>query len=495
MKRATIAAGVLAAVLALLALAAVYRAGGPEVDRAAAPALASAPVTGEGPDSTAMSEMPDREAAAGAAPRTEGVQQGFLYGRITTTGGARHEGRLRWGGDQEAFWSDYFNGFKDENRWAALVPPERLPVERHPIELFGWVLAQRERPAGLGRPFMARFGEIARIEAVGGDVRVTLKNGTVFDLDRFEASDFDDGVRVWDARGDAVDLDSLQIRSIELLADPGVTGIPAASRRLHGTVRSRQGDFTGFLQWNRRECLGSDELDGRDAGGKTSLRFDALRAIARRSEESSLVTLLDGREVVLSGSSEVGEGNLGIYVDDRRYGRVLVSWEAFERVDFSPASPPGTGPAHGDFPPGHPLTGSVTTRDGRRLAGRLVFDLDESETTETLDAPSQGVDYTLPFGRIASITLLSGIPRSAPSGPLAPSALSDSAERAAPSVAVTLQSGETLELERAGDLGSANAGLLIFVDGGERPEYVPWSEVAQVDIDRTLKVERQLGAL
>jgi hypothetical protein len=42
---------------------------------------------------------------------------------------------------------------------------------------------------------------------------------------------------------------------------------------------------------------------------------------------------------------------------------------------------------------------------GRRLAGRLVYDLDESEVTETLDAPSQGVNYTIPFGLIASIVL------------------------------------------------------------------------------------------
>ena len=89
-------------------------------------------------------------------------------------------------------------------------------------------------------------------------------------------------------------------------------------------------------------------------------------------------------------------------MDDRRYGRVLVSWDAFERVDFSPG---GSGPAYDDFPPGRPLTGGVTTRAGRRLAGRLVYDLDESETTETLDAPSQGVDYTIPFGLIASIVL------------------------------------------------------------------------------------------
>ncbi|HYG61905.1 MAG TPA: hypothetical protein VEL74_04950, partial [Thermoanaerobaculia bacterium] len=125
-----------------------------------------------------------------------------------------------------------------------------------------------------------------------------------------------------------------------------------------------------------------------------------------------------------------------------------------------------SGPAYGDFAPGRPLTGSVTTRDGRRLAGRLVYDLDESETTETLDAPSQGVDYTIPFGLIASIVLPGG------------------EERGAQPVRVTLHDGEELRLERAGDFGEGNAGLLIFVDGRERPEYVPWTEVGQVDFAR-----------
>ena len=175
------------------------------------------------------------------------------------------------------------------------------------------------------------------------------------------------------------------------------------------------------------------------------------------------MTLLDGREIVLSDTRDVGHGNRGIYVDDRRYGRVLISWDAFERVDFSPG---GSGPAYGDFPPGRPLTGSVTTRDGRRLAGRLVYDLDESETTETLDAPSQGVDYTIPFGLIASIVL------------------PGREERGAQRARVTLHSGEELQLERAGDLGEGNAGMLIFVDGRQRPEYVPWTDVEQVDFDR-----------
>jgi hypothetical protein len=457
MTRATIAGGAFAALVVLLAVAAGYRALNQDVHPAAA---------------TSPAITPSTTPAAGETHPAAETHPGFLYARITTNGGATYEGRLRWGGDQEAFWGDYFNGAKDENPWVAYVPLERLPKERSPIEIFGVEIAHRERQIDLGRLFMARFGDIARIEARGRDVRVTLKSGTVFDLDRLEASDFDDGVRVWDGRRGVVDLDSLRIRTIELLpaARPG-----AAPYRLHGTVRTRQGDFTGFVQWDREECVGSDELDGQTDDGELSLRFDTIRSIARRSRDSSLVTLLDGREIVLSDTPEVGHGNRGIYVDDRRYGRVLISWDAFERVDFSPGVPGDSGPAYGDFPPGRPLTGSVTTRAGRRLAGRLVYDLDESETTETLDAPSEGVDYTIPFSLIASIV---------PPG---------REERGAQHARVTLHNGEELQLERTGDLGEGNAGMLIFVDGRQRPEYVPWTDVGQVDFDRPPAMYPPLG--
>lgn len=456
------AAAAVLVVLVVLALVAGYRALEKNVE---SPAAASPAII---PSTTAEEEK-------GA---------GFLYGRVTTHDGATYEGRLRWGGDEEAFWGNYFNGFRDENPWFAHAPPERLPRERRSIEIFGFEISRGERPIDPGRPFMARFGDIARIEAHGNSVRVrlesgveldpevrgtlasgvefdpkvrvTLKSGAVFDLERLDASDFDDGVRVWDSEHGVVDLGPRQIRTIELLPTARLGDVPA---RLHGTVHTRQGDFTGFLQWDREEAVGRDELVGRTADGEVGLRFDAIRSIARHARDGSLVTLLDGREIVLSGTRKVGHGNRGIYVDDRRYGRVLVSWDAFERVDFSPG---GSGPAYGDFPPGRRLTGSVTTRAGRRLAGRLVYDLDESEITETLDAPSRGVDYTIPFGLVASIEL------------------TGREERAR----VTLHSGEELRLERTGDLGERNAGMLIFVDGRERPEYVPWTDVERVDFDR-----------
>ncbi|MBW3563829.1 MAG: hypothetical protein KY459_03800 [Acidobacteria bacterium] len=404
----------------------------------------------------------ERSAATpdGTTTAVTAAHPSFIHGRITTVSGAIYEGRLRWGIDQEAFWSDHFNGVRTDNRWVDHVPPEQLPTEPRRIEIFGVSVGRQQRPLDLGRPFMVRFGDIARIETLGvNEVRVSLKNGTVVDLNRLDASDFDDSMRVWDATRGVMDVDRRLLRTIELFPPP-VTGTPPD--RLHGTVRTRDGDFTGFVQWHREMSLGTDELEGRADDGTHSIPFGTIRSIAKNSPDSSLVTLADGSEVVLSGTREAGRGNGGIYVDDSRYGRVLVSWDAFERIDFSAPEAAGSGPAYDDFPPGAPITGGVTTRDGRRLEGRLVFDLDETETIETLDAPRHGVDYTIPFGLIASI---------APLGP----------EEGA---RVTFHSGEELVLEHEGDLGSQNAGLLIFAEGVERGEYLRWADVARIDLDR-----------
>jgi len=431
MTKTAIAGGAFAAVIVLLAIAMSYVALEPILNPATPPAITRA------------------TAAAEARPS-------FLYGRITVRNGATYEGRLRWGRDQEAFWGDYFNGSRKENTWAAKVPPELLRKQPRPVRIFGFEIGRQEDPVDLARQFMARFGDIARIEMLDGDVRVTLKSGTMFDLDYSSATDFGDSVRVWDSKHGVMDLDPGQVETIELLPSPGEGTVPL---RLHGTVHTQHRDFTGFIQWDRNKGVGTDELKGGTADGDISLRFYTIRSIERQSASSSAVSLFDGRRIVLSGTREAGDGNLGMYVDDRRYGRVLITWDAFERVDFSAG---GSGPAYGDFPAGRPLTGSVTKRDGRHLAGRLVYDLDESETTETLDVASQGVEYTIPFGMIASIKLPGGDDRAR----------------------VTLHDGETLQFEHNGDLGKGNAGLLIFVDGRERPEYVLWSDVEQISLDR-----------
>ena len=81
------------------------------------------------------------------------------------------------------------------------------------------------------------------------------------------------------------------------------------------------------------------------------------------------------------------------------------------------------------------------------------------------------MDYTILFGLIASIVSTGG------------------EGRGARHARVTLHDGEELQLERTGDLGEGNAGMLIFVDGRGRPEYVPWTDVEQIDFDRPQEID------
>lgn len=410
-------------------------------------ALATAPACGA---------FGDSPAAADAAEAGPAVHPSFLHGRVTTVDGDMYEGRIRFGGSQEAFWGDHFNGFKDGNPWIEHVPDGALPGQGRVIRLLGFEFRLPGNGDRLEREFMVRFGDIAKLEARGRDLTVTLKSGRVVELDRYSADDFADGVRVWDADHGVVDLHEREVRSIEFLA----SGRPGAEPpyRLHGTVHTLQGAFTGYLQWGMEGSVGLDELDGRDVDGElVSQPFVTIRSITRLSSESARVTLLDGSELVLSDTRDIGQRNRGIYVDDARYGRVLVSWNGFDRVDLTPAgAAPGGGPVYDDFLPGRPLAGTVIMRTGRRYSGRLVYDLDESEVTESLDAPSGGVHYTIPFGLVAAIDLDTDDARAR----------------------VLLRSGEALELERSGDLGDRNAGVLVFGDGGA--EYVRWGDVVRV---------------
>jgi len=450
MTRATITSWGLAVVLGVVALAAGFWLFGPDD-----PTVAFTRFLHETFDHDAD---PKGSTPPAGSSSNDGAAEGLLYGRVTTVDGAVHEGRLRWGDNEEAVWGNYFNGRKEDNPWAAYVPEELLPKERNSLGAFGLEFIGWDSTLDLGRPFMVRFGDIARIDPRGREIRITLKSGAVYSLDRFAADDLADNVRVWNEDGGSVVIDEWQIRSIELLPSPATGAGPSP---LHGTVHTPHGEFTGMIQWEREECLVTDELHGRTADGVVSLRFETIRSIARDSTDSTLVTLRDGREIVLTGTRGAGRGNRGTYVDDPRYGRVLVSWDAFERVEFTPGD---AGPGYDDFAPGRPIRGTVITRSGSRFSGALVYDLDESETTETLDAPFQGVDYTIPFDLVASILL---------------PASEDPARRAE----ITLRSGEKLQLELAGDLGEWNLGMLVFVDDDERPAYLPWADVQRIEIE------------
>ena len=92
----------------------------------------------------------------GTAPLTRAKDsQGFLYGRVTLTDGSVHQGRLRFGEAEEAFWGHYFNSRKTSNAWAELVDPEKL-VQLRPVRVFGIELGHSNQAINLERPLMIR---------------------------------------------------------------------------------------------------------------------------------------------------------------------------------------------------------------------------------------------------------------------------------------------------------------------------------------------------
>ena len=386
------------------------------------------------------------------APGFAGDASGLIYGKVTTRG-ATYQGRLRW--NEEASWGDHFNASKEERPHADDLPRSR-PEARESIRVFGVTLGLR-RGELASRSFIARFGDIRKIEVQHrSDVLLTMKSGTEIKVDGSGTNDIGDEITVWDDAMGKIEVDWDRIETIELMAAPA--GLTVDVERLHGTLKSSAGTFTGFIQWDKDECLSTDKLDGETDDGKVSIEMGRIKSIERRSRSSSRVTLRDGREMVLDGTNDVDSDNRGIFVDDERYGRVLVGWDAFDRVDFSAPGSAGSGPSYDDFEAGGPIRGTVTDRDGKKHSGRLVYDIDESETWEVLNGERRDVEYNVPFALIKSIV-----------------ADGHSAVR------VTLRDGEEVTLEDTADTGDGNAGVLVLGDG--EPVYVEWEDVDRIDLD------------
>ncbi len=392
--------------------------------------------------------LPTSAAAAGDT-------QGFIYGRVTAESGTVYEGRLRWNGDEEAFWGDIFNSTKEERPYMDEMPERSRRRKNDDIKIFGLRIGSRSSWGWSGASFRVRFGDMKKIEVRRGDeATVTMKNGTEYDIDG-GSNDLGGKIYVWDGELGEVQLKWDRLETIEFMSVP--PSLDVSVHRLHGKLESDAGTFEGYIQWDQEECLSTDKLDGEGPDGDMSIEMGKIRSIERRSRSSSRVTLWSGREFTLSGTNDVDNDNRGIYVEDSRYGRVLVDWGAFERLDFSEAG--SSGPSYDAFEPAVHLSGTVTA-DGEKLSGKIVFDIDEYETWEFLNGDWRDVEYSIPFALIASIT-----PRD------------DDSSR------VMLKGGEELLLEDSNDVDEDNSGILVLGSGKDGATYIEWDDVERIDFD------------
>ncbi len=282
-----------------------------------------------------------------------------------------------------------------------------------------------------------------------------MKNGSEVEIDG-GSNDLGGKVHIWDREIGQIEVRWNRIQEIEFLPTPA--DLEVAEHRLYGTVESRAGEFTGFIQWDKDECMSMDKLDGESEDGELSIEMGKIRTIERHTRNSSRVVLASGRELILDDTNDVDSGNRGIFVDDPRYGRVLVDWDVFERLELKP--PDSSGPRYADFAPAKSLSGKVTGEDGKEYRGLIVYDLDEAETWEILGGDRRDVRYYIPFGLVAAV-----IPESPDSS------------------RVVLKSGEELELEDTADVGDDHDGVLVLGGDEVDPVYLAWDDVRRIDFD------------
>ncbi len=402
--------------------------------------LASGPVVGD-QDAKARSE-----------------NQGFLFGRVTSESGNEYTGFLRWG-TEEAFWDDLFHSTKEDLPYWEMVDDEDWDRDRgkgrkrRRIKIFNWDFNMEDDDWDASRIFIARFGDIAEIRPAGdSEADVKMKNGETYEVSGY-ANDVSCKIHVNDKDLGEIDLRWKRIDTIEFM--PAPRGEDPGVRRLYGEIETDAGDFKGFIQWDKEECVETDLLDGETEDGDISIQMGRISSIERRGRRSSIVTLKDGRELRMRGTNDVNSENRGIMVEDPRYGRVTVSWGAFEILTF--ADPPGSGRGFDEYKDQGELKGTVTDDSGDQFRGRIVFDLDEAEGWEILNGSYRDVEFDIPFNRIESIEPL------------------DSDESV-----IVLKNGEKLTLEDSQDVTDRNDGVLVFTDKDRDPQYLEWDEVEMI---------------
>jgi len=384
--------------------------------------------------------------------------EGRIYGTIETRSGSTYSGFLRWG-TQEAYWDDLFHSLKEELPYMDEVDEDERDGRRgsRRIRILGYRINVNGGDFASSRIFIARFGDIESIEVTGdSDAELTMKSGVVYKVSGY-SDDVGGEIHIEDDSVGGIDLKWNRIESIRFQAAP--RGAATDEFRLYGRVSTDIGDFVGYVQWDKEECMSGDKLDGDSDDGDVSVPMGRIAKIERRGRRSSVVILKDGREMRLRGSNDVNHENRGIYVEDERYGRVLIHWDEFNDVAFEENGKSGRG--YDDYKKSGELSGTVVDKDGKESSGRIVYDIDESEGWEMLNGSVNDVEYNIPFQMIERIESMGS------DGSL-----------------VVLRGGEEIELEEGQDVSDSNDGLLVYEDGRERPVYFEWDTIREIRFNR-----------
>ncbi|MFH1687195.1 MAG: hypothetical protein ABIE70_06685 [bacterium] len=385
---------------------------------------------------------------------------GRIYGKITTIDGDTFEGLIRWD-KNEANWCDILDGTKEMSKHKKSKSRKRYKEREGTIELFGIELGSNTTISWSNSAQSGiRVGHIKTLEVTDDQsALLILKSGQEVEL-AHGSTDIGDDIReiiIEDDDEGEIELVWDDIERIDF-ADAGGNRTSNFGERLYGTLTTRRGEeFTGWVCWDVDEVFESDILDGEYDNRTRKIKFGKIKAIERYSSNGANVTLTNGDEMVLRETNDVNDGNRGIIIADPAFGQIVVKWDEFDRLEFSPAP---KGLRYGDFDGGRPLKGTVYTEDGDSYKGTIRWDDDEEYTWEILDGNNRDIEFDIEFGLIKEIK-----------------------KRSYRSSVVIVSDGREFRLRDSNDVDEDNKGIFITLDDGEEVE-VEWAEFDRVEFDR-----------
>jgi hypothetical protein len=248
--------------------------------------------------------------------------------------------------------------------------------------------------------------------------------------------------------------------------------VHAESGRIYGKVYTQDDEvYEGRIRWDDHETFWDDILDATKNGSARSdresrrvdkqievlgvkiswtqdeeqdghrrfgIRLGRLRSIRRRSRKAAILELKDGSRLRVSSSgTDIGPSNRGIIIFDKDLGQITVDWSDFEKVVFSP-EPDDYIPASEESE--WRLFGTVTTWDDQQFRGFIMWDKDESLSSDFLDGESRDEEMKIPFANIRAIE-----------------------RKSSSSATVELISGRKLRLRGTNDVNDENRGIVVRV--------------------------------
>jgi hypothetical protein len=380
------------------------------------------------------------------------ISKNYIYAKVITKDSSTFEGFVKFG-RRTFLWSDFFKLDKLENPYAQYIPIGKKKVIQYEISDDDSFFRKDSRKLTV-HEFTVRLGYIKSMEFHDNRyISLELKDEKYINL-RSSYFHRDLDIEITDKEFGRLKLDASQLERIEFMSAPDNLEI-TMSAPIYGTVLTKQGEFTGFVCWDKDEIDEDDLLDG-DWGRKgVSIYFKNIASIEKLNNCCNVITR-SGVSIELCGSNDVNRSNRGVIVNMPNVGELTIDWRDFESLQLN-HSFDNIGLAYDDYKPAERLRGDVILKDGSIHSGIIVYDLDEAMTIENIDGKNAGLAFKIPFLNIKSIT---------------PKSLKYSK--------IVLTNGISLLLGKLQDVNYKNDGILIFTETGDR-EFFQWVEIKNIN--------------